>query len=152
MSQQCVLVAKKSKSILGCIRKIVAVGQSRWSPLLTGGTHLECYVQFWPSQFKKDMDILKWVQSSSTKIKWLEHLMRITAALQSGEDNAQLMNLMDLMNVYQCLMGGMEEDWVRLFSVVPNDRKRGNGQKFKNRKFTTQENTWATWPAEGPSN
>jgi len=42
----------------------------------------------------------------------------------------------DLTNVNPCLVGGNEEEWVRLFSVVPNDRTIGNEQKFTNRNFT----------------
>jgi len=41
----------------------------------------------------------------------------------------------DFLNIYEYLQRVCREDGVRLFSVMPSDRIRGNGHKLKHRRF-----------------
>ncbi|GAB0179961.1 cAMP-dependent protein kinase inhibitor alpha [Grus japonensis] len=61
MSQQCDLAAKRVNSFLGCMRKSVAKqveGGDSFPLLSTSETYLECWVELWPLQYKRDKDML----------------------------------------------------------------------------------------------
>ena len=71
MSQQCVLAVQKGNSILGCNIRILAsrlreVILPLYSSLVR--PHLECCVQMWNPQYRRDTDLLECVQRSATKM------------------------------------------------------------------------------------
>lgn len=96
---------------------------------------LEYHVQVWAPQYKNDMHLLEQVQHWATEvIKCWEHL--------SHEEKQRELGLFclersqgDLVNLNKYLLGGNQEEEVRLFSLVPTDRIRGNGKKLKILKF-----------------
>ena len=135
MSQKC------SLAILGSIRRGVASRDREvivplYSALVT--PHLECCVQVWGPQNKKDKELLERVQRKATKkaIRWLEHLSyedRLRDLSFFSLEKRKLRD--DLIAAFQYLKGAYKQEGSQPFTRVDNGRTRGNGFNLREGRF-----------------
>ncbi|KFQ33979.1 hypothetical protein N332_14414, partial [Mesitornis unicolor] len=140
MSHQCASAAQAANSILGCITRSVA-SRSREVilPLCSAlvRPHLECCIQLWSPQHKKDIEVLECVQRRATKmIKELEHLSYKDRLRELGLFSLEKRRLWGhLIETFQYLRGAYKKYGEELFIRTCSNRMRGNGFKLQKDKF-----------------
>jgi len=131
MSQQRTTAAKVNQ-ILGCICRGITSRDSNviiplYSVLLR--PHLDCCIQFWSPQLKKDVYSLETVQRRATKMTTgLENLPceeRLKELDLFSLEKKRLRE--DLRTVFQYLKGGYKEDIGSLFTSSHMEKTRGKG-------------------------
>lgn len=96
-------------------------------------THLECCVQCWVSQYRRDTDILKWVQRMAVK----GHLTNEQRLGELGLFNLKVRRFVkclcgdNLFSMYKYVIKHSKEDKAKAFFTVLSDRMSINGYKMK---------------------
>ena len=90
-------------------------------------------IQVWGPQYRKDAELLEWVQRRVTKmIRRLEHLSYEERLRELGLLSLEKKRLQgDLIVAFQYLKGAYKQEGEQLFMREDSDRTRGNGLKLR---------------------
>ena len=99
--------------------------------------HVEYCIQVWGSQYRKDVELLEWVQRRATKmIRGLEQLSCEERLRELGLFSLEKRRFWgDLIVAFQNLKGAYKQEGEWPFTRVDSDRTRRSGFKLRQGRF-----------------